>query len=62
MTWRVFLVFLCVLGVPVVHLITYPFPNVWHKLSDNAKAIDWTFVSNFRKIMTVFLHEYFHLQ
>lgn len=50
------------LGVPVVHLITYPFPSVWHKPSDNAQAIDWTFVSNFRKIMTVFLHEYFHLQ
>ena len=49
-------------GVPVVHLITYPFPEVWHKTTDNAQAIDWTFVSNFRKILTVFIHEYFHLQ
>ena len=49
-------------GVPIVHLIAYPFPSVWHKASDNAQAIDWTFVSNFRKIMLVFLHEYFHLR
>lgn len=48
-------------GVAIVHLIAYPFPSVWHKTSDNAQAIDWTFVSNFRKIMLVFLHEYFHL-
>ena len=49
-------------GVPVVHLISYPFPRVWHQTTDNANAIDWVFVSNFRKIMLVFLHEYFHLQ
>lgn len=48
-------------GVPIVHLITYPFPRVWHKAGDNADAIDWKFVSNFRRIMMVFLHEYFHL-
>ncbi len=52
----------CFAGVPIVHLITYPFPSVWHKVGDNANAIDWTFVSNFRKIVIVFLHEYFHLR
>ena len=54
--------YVIIIGVPIVHLITYPFPNVWHRPSDNAGAINWTFVSNFRKILTVFLHEYFHLQ
>ena len=49
-------------GVPIVHLITYPFPRVWHTARDNADAIDKTFVSNFRKILAVFLHEYFHLR
>ena len=49
-------------GVPIVHLITYPFPHVWHTVNDNANAIDKTFVSNFRKILAVFLHEYFHLR
>ena len=49
-------------GVPIVHLITYPFPHVWHTVDDNAGAIDKTFVSNFRKILAVFLHEYFHLR
>ena len=49
-------------GVPIVHLITYPFPRVWHTANDNADAIDKTFVSNFRKILAVFLHEYFHLR
>lgn len=49
-------------GVPILHLITYPFPAVWHTHRDDASAIDWVFVSNFRKILFVFLHEYFHLK
>lgn len=28
------------LGVPIVHVIPVPFPKVWHKQTDNEKAID----------------------
>eukprot|EP00731_Ephydatia_muelleri_P027429 Em0019g302a len=48
-------------GVPILHLITVPFPSVWHQLSDDASAIDRATVSNFKKIIMVFLHEYFSL-
>ena len=27
-------------GVPVLHLIPFPFPSVWHKFSDNIEALD----------------------
>ena len=43
-----------------MHLITSPFPRVWHTLDDDLSAIDMNMVSNFKKIMMVFLHEYFH--
>lgn len=48
-------------GVPIVHLITHPFPHAWHTLEDNGDIIDRDMVENFRKILTVFLHEYFGL-
>ncbi|KAJ2178651.1 hypothetical protein GGF45_002756, partial [Coemansia sp. RSA 551] len=29
-------------NIPVLHLISVPFPRVWHTLSDNAEALDAT--------------------
>ncbi|XP_003385059.1 PREDICTED: glutaminyl-peptide cyclotransferase-like [Amphimedon queenslandica] len=49
-------------GVPIVHVIPVPFPSQWHKLSDNANAINWNNVLNLKKIFTLFLYEYFHLR
>ncbi|XP_065883220.1 glutaminyl-peptide cyclotransferase-like isoform X2 [Dysidea avara] len=49
-------------GVPILHLIAYPFPSVWHKASDNLSALDKPTISNLRKIFIVFLHEYFYLK
>ena len=49
-------------GVPIVHLIAFPFPSVWHKHTDNHNALDRATIENLHKIFTVFLHEYFHLK
>nr|CAD7429433.1 unnamed protein product [Timema monikensis] len=48
--------------VPVLHLIPYPFPSVWHKQSDNLNAIDFTTCENLNKIFRVFVAEYLHLR
>lgn len=42
-------------GVPVVHLISYPFPDVWHTQDDNETALDFTTISNIGAILRVFV-------
>nr|ATO88036.1 glutaminyl cyclase [Conus frigidus] len=42
-------------GVPVVHLISTPFPSVWHKLSDNLHALDFQRTENLARILRLFL-------
>lgn len=49
-------------GVPIVHLIPSPFPTVWHKMTDDRKAIDMFTIENLNKILRVFVIEYFHLE
>ncbi|KAJ1511817.1 hypothetical protein HMI54_000484 [Coelomomyces lativittatus] len=39
-------------GVPILHLIPYPFPSVWHKLEDNEKALDPQTLENLVIIFT----------
>lgn len=48
-------------GVPILHLIPSPFPEVWHKMTDDRKAIDINTVENLNKIFRVFIAEYLHL-
>ena len=48
-------------GVPIVHLIAVPFPDVWHTHADNKAALHRPTIENLRKIFVVFLFEYFHL-
>uniref|UniRef100_U5ERI0 Glutaminyl-peptide cyclotransferase n=1 Tax=Corethrella appendiculata TaxID=1370023 RepID=U5ERI0_9DIPT len=48
-------------NVPILHLITSPFPNVWHKKEDDREAIDFVTVDNLNKIFRVFVAEYLHL-
>ncbi|KAL7750579.1 hypothetical protein RI367_003920 [Sorochytrium milnesiophthora] len=48
-------------GVPVLHLIPYPFPTVWHRLQDNADAVAPEVVINLSRVMTVFTKEYLNL-
>ena len=47
--------------MPVVHLISYPFPDVWHTQDDNETALDFITISNIGAIMRVFVADYLHL-
>lgn len=49
------------LGVPVLHLISSPFPEVWHTMDDNEENLDETTIDNLNKIIQVFVLEYLHL-
>jgi glutaminyl-peptide cyclotransferase len=48
-------------GVPIVHIIPTPFPNVWHKDSDNKENIHNPTVNNLIKIFKLFVVQYLHL-
>lgn len=48
-------------GVPILHLITTPFPDVWHKVADNKDALDLDVCRRWNAIMRVFTAEYLHL-
>ncbi|PWN50338.1 hypothetical protein IE53DRAFT_406215 [Violaceomyces palustris] len=48
-------------GVPILHIIPSPFPSVWHKLSDNADALDYPTVYAWSMILRVFVSEYLSL-
>jgi len=48
-------------NVPILHLIAVPFPDVWHKESDNASAVDYPTVEKLNKILRVFVAEYLEL-
>ena len=47
--------------MPILHLITVPFPSVWHKESDDARAMDPVSIENINKILRVFVAEYLQL-
>lgn len=48
-------------GVPILHLIPSPFPAVWHRLGDDAGALDFAVVHAWAKLMRVFAAEMLHL-
>uniref|UniRef100_A0A034W9D5 Glutaminyl-peptide cyclotransferase n=1 Tax=Bactrocera dorsalis TaxID=27457 RepID=A0A034W9D5_BACDO len=45
-------------NVPVLHLITTPFPPQWHTPNDNAANLHWPSIRNFNKIFRAFVYEY----
>lgn len=49
-------------GVPILHLIPVPFPEEWHKLSDNWQAVDFVTVDNLCRILRVFVVEYLNIK
>jgi len=49
------------IDVPVLHLISHPFPSVWHTVNDNEAALDYPTINNFGKILRCFVVEYLHL-
>ena len=48
-------------GVKILHVIPSPFPDVWHKLSDNASALHHPTISDLLKIFKVFVAEHLNL-
>uniref|UniRef100_A0A182PDC1 Glutaminyl-peptide cyclotransferase n=1 Tax=Anopheles epiroticus TaxID=199890 RepID=A0A182PDC1_9DIPT len=48
-------------GVPVLHIIPSPFPEVWHKLEDNGDIVDVPTVRNMVRIFAVFVLEYLNV-
>jgi len=48
-------------NVPVLHLISVPFPSVWHTQNDNMNALSWPTVSNLASILRLFVVNYLHL-
>ncbi|CAL1534620.1 unnamed protein product [Lymnaea stagnalis] len=42
-------------GVPVLHLISAPFPSVWHTVHDNLRSLNRALVNNFARILRVFI-------
>ncbi|KAF8470449.1 glutaminyl-peptide cyclotransferase-like protein [Russula ochroleuca] len=49
-------------GVSVLHVITEPFPHVWHTLGDDATALDLPTLSAWNVILRVFFAEYLGLR
>lgn len=48
-------------GVPVVHLISFPFPAVWHTVQDNESNLDYHTIHDVMKMMRVFVVDYMAL-
>ncbi|EEH41619.1 glutaminyl-peptide cyclotransferase [Paracoccidioides lutzii Pb01] len=49
-------------GVEVLHLIAYPFPRVWHKITDDAQHLDLDTVEDWSTLLTAFLAEWLELE
>lgn len=48
-------------GVPILHIIPSPFPSVWHKLSDDATALDYPTMHAWCMILRLAVAEYLDL-
>ncbi|KAG9012085.1 hypothetical protein FRB94_011781 [Tulasnella sp. JGI-2019a] len=49
-------------GVSVLHVISNPFPKVWHTLKDDASALDLSTMKRWNLIFRVFMVEYLGLK
>ncbi|XP_045476105.1 glutaminyl-peptide cyclotransferase isoform X2 [Harmonia axyridis] len=48
-------------GVPILHLIPIPFPNVWHTIDDNADVLDADSIHDLNLTIQHFLAQYLHI-
>ena len=48
-------------GVPVLHVIPFQFPSVWHTAEDEESAVDMGSVDDMGRVMKVFVCEYLDL-
>ncbi|KAL8610923.1 hypothetical protein ACOMHN_042541 [Nucella lapillus] len=49
-------------GVDILHLISVPFPSVWHKVEDDGDHLNFDFIDNFSRIFRVFVSGLMHLK
>ncbi|KAJ2514239.1 hypothetical protein H4217_005868 [Coemansia sp. RSA 1939] len=49
-------------NIPVLHLISRPFPKVWHSLADNASALDANVIADMSLILRSFVASYLKLR
>ncbi|KAJ6490587.1 glutaminyl-peptide cyclotransferase-like protein [Mycena vitilis] len=49
-------------GVDILHLITSPFPSVWHTVRDDASALHMPTLRRWNVLFRVFMSEYLHLR
>ncbi|KAK4313004.1 hypothetical protein Pmani_015615 [Petrolisthes manimaculis] len=47
--------------VPILHLIPVPFPSVWHKLTDNERALHYPTIDNLNRILFAFTADYLNI-
>merc|ERR1712212_1310270 len=48
--------------VPILHIITKPFPNCWHKFCDSQSNVHYATVEKLNKIFRIFVAEYLQLE
>ena len=48
-------------GVPILHWIAQPFPDVWHELTDNKDALHFPTIENFTRVVRLLIARYLHL-
>lgn len=48
-------------GVPILHVIPNPFPDVWHKMEDDGEHLDGGTIDDWAKIITAFVTEWMEL-
>ncbi|EIW84879.1 hypothetical protein CONPUDRAFT_97283 [Coniophora puteana RWD-64-598 SS2] len=49
-------------GVNILHIITLPFPTVWHTLKDDASALDIPTMRRWNLILRIFMAQYLNLR
>nr|CAB3265343.1 glutaminyl-peptide cyclotransferase [Phallusia mammillata] len=48
-------------GVPILHLISVPFPTEWHTLRDNGSILDQNTIDDITKVIAATVAQYLHL-
>ncbi|ORY82798.1 hypothetical protein LY90DRAFT_697437 [Neocallimastix californiae] len=48
-------------NVPILHIIPYPFPKVWHTEADNANALDENTIKDLSLVFKLFVVQQLHL-
>ncbi|VDM82989.1 unnamed protein product [Strongylus vulgaris] len=45
-------------GIPILHLISVPFPHVWHTDADNESVLHYPTIYHITSVLRVFVAKY----